>query len=146
MILAPCNKLPRRAYSLYRQRGMGLVEALITLLLTAIIGMGMVYLMGRSAVAQKDMNVLGITVGEMRNQIMSGQCNDSSVYNSSLAVGSMMGVSVSAQCKSQNTVIQITSDDEGFTADSVSVPIPRISTKNDGASRGLFGGQVVMNP
>ncbi|TBW55430.1 hypothetical protein EZI54_11420 [Marinobacter halodurans] len=146
MMPAPCSERSRIAYARHRQQGIGLIEALVTLLLTAIIGLGMTYLMGRSAVAQKDMNVLGLTVGQMRNQIMSGQCNSADTANSQLSIGEDTGVRVSAQCSSQDTVIQITSDTKGFTADNVNVPIPRISTNNDDTSRELFGGQVVINP
>ncbi|TBW58458.1 hypothetical protein EZI54_03490 [Marinobacter halodurans] len=146
MKVAPCNKHSWMAYAPQRQQGIGLIEALVTLLLTAIIGLGMAYLMGRSAVAQKDMNVLGLTVGQMRNQIMSGRCNGAGTVNSRLPVGTDTGITVSAQCNSQDTAIQITSDAEGFAADNVNVPIPQIATNNDDTSRDLFGGQVVMKP
>ena len=146
---APCNKRPLpNGPGPASQGGMGLVEAMVTLVLTAIIGMGMVYLTGRSAVAQKDTNVLGIAVGQMRDRIFSGQCGSASATSAPLSIGPAGGTaqSVSAQCESSSTTLQITSNNAAFTATNVSVPIPQISTNDDATSRRLFGGPVVMTP
>lgn len=124
-----------------------MIEAMVTLVLVAITGLGMVYITGRSAVAQKDMNVLGLAIGQMRNQIMSGQCNSTSNTNVTLSFGDAN--SVSAHCRSVNTSLQITSDNPGFTASTVTVAVPRISTNEAEGhhdSQDLLGGQVLIQP
>lgn len=121
---------------------MGLVEAMITLVLTAIIGLGMAFLAGRSAVAQKDMNVLGLTVGQMRNQVMNGTCSGTATTRTTLTVGAN---NIQATCKSQPTPIRISSDNEDFSSVNVVVGIPGISTPNDRTSRSLYGGSVKID-
>lgn len=50
-----------------RQRGDILLEALIGILLMAIIGLGLVYVTSRVAVSQKDMNLQSLAIAQLRD-------------------------------------------------------------------------------
>lgn len=135
------------------QRGMSLIEALVTMTLTVILGLGVAYISGQSAVAQKDMNVLGLAVGQMRNEVFSGGCGGESNKNLTLTLVSadqktgIPAVNVMAKCKSQIANLQIKSDSESFnttftTRPNYSVSIPESSTLDNKISKDLFGGEV----
>ncbi len=145
------------------QRGMGLIEALVTMALTVILGLGVAFLSGRAAVAQKEMNTLGLAVGQMRNVVFSGSCDGVSNGNGNgnngngngnrnnttltLAGAGESAVTVGVNCRSRNTPLRITSTSEAFPASgnaAIPVRIPSVSTPDDEASRGLFGGQVIV--
>jgi Tfp pilus assembly protein PilV len=49
-----------------RQRGDALLEGLIAILLMAIIGLGMTYVLARAANSQKNLNVQNLTVGQIQ--------------------------------------------------------------------------------
>lgn len=55
-----------------QQRGDALIEALIGMLLLAIIGLGLAYSTSRVSVSQKDMNVHNLVVSKLRAQLISG--------------------------------------------------------------------------
>ncbi|SDO00793.1 hypothetical protein SAMN05216193_10716 [Pseudomonas jinjuensis] len=54
-----------------RQRGDVLIEALIGMLLTCIVGLGVVYSTSRVAVSQKDMNLQAMAVSQLRDLLQS---------------------------------------------------------------------------
>ncbi|MCY1267956.1 hypothetical protein D9M68_216880 [compost metagenome] len=56
-----------RSPSTSRQRGDVLIEALIGMLLMAIVGLGLVYTTSRVAVSQKDMNLQSLAVSQLRD-------------------------------------------------------------------------------
>ena len=55
-----------------RQRGDILLEALIGMLLLGIIGLGIVHVISRVSVSQKDMNVHNLVVTKLRTQLLAG--------------------------------------------------------------------------
>ncbi|WP_205343137.1 hypothetical protein [Denitrificimonas caeni] len=55
-----------------KQRGDILIEALIGMLLLAIIGLGLVYTISRVSVSQKDMNVHNLVVSKLREKLLAG--------------------------------------------------------------------------
>lgn len=61
-----------------KQRGDILIEALIGMLLLAIIGLGLVYIISRVSVSQKDMNLHNLVVSTLREKLQAGECIESS--------------------------------------------------------------------
>lgn len=57
-----------------KQRGVTLIEVLISIFLMAIIGLGSAFIAGRTAVLHRDQNVHLHTINQMRNQLESSQC------------------------------------------------------------------------
>ncbi|MNZ40498.1 hypothetical protein D3C78_580190 [compost metagenome] len=54
-----------------RQRGDALIEALISMLLVSVVGLGLVYSTSRVAVSHKDMNLQAMAVSQMRNLLQN---------------------------------------------------------------------------
>ena len=61
--------LPRYAKPCRQQRGISLLEALITLLLMSIIGIGTAYIAAKAAVAQRHSSSLHLTVSQLREAL-----------------------------------------------------------------------------
>lgn len=61
-----------RSISKARQSGDILLGALIGMLLLAIIGLGIVYIISRVSISQKDMNVHNLVVGHLRAELQAG--------------------------------------------------------------------------
>ena len=57
-----------------KQRGVTLLEVLISIFLMAIIGLGSAFIAARTAVIHRDQNVHLHTISQMRNQLESSQC------------------------------------------------------------------------
>lgn len=57
-----------------KQKGVTLIEVLISILLMAIIGLGGAFIAGRTAVIHRDQNVHLHTINQMRNQLETSQC------------------------------------------------------------------------
>ena len=66
-----------------KQRGDILIEALIGMLLLAIIGLGLVYIISRVSVSQKDMNVHNLVVSKLRAELQAGN----TTYNQPIVIG-----------------------------------------------------------
>lgn len=61
-------------HSFSKQRGVTMIEVLISILLMTIIGLGSAFIAGRTAVLHRDQNVHLHTINQMRNQLESSQC------------------------------------------------------------------------
>src|SRR5574343_334851 len=57
-----------------KQRGVTLIEVLMSVLLMAIIGLGSAFIAARTAVTHRDQNVHLHTIIQMRNQLEASQC------------------------------------------------------------------------
>ena len=57
-----------------KQRGVTLIEVLMSVLLMAIIGLGSAFIAARTAVTHRDQNVHLHTISQMRNQLEASQC------------------------------------------------------------------------
>lgn len=57
-----------------KQRGVTLLEVLISIFLMAIIGLGSAFIAARTAVTHRDQNVHLHTISQMRNQLEASQC------------------------------------------------------------------------
>lgn len=58
----------------FKQKGVTLIEVLISILLMAIIGLGGAFIAGRTAVLHRDQNVHLHTINQMRNLLEHSQC------------------------------------------------------------------------
>lgn len=58
--------------ALTKQRGDFLLEALIGMVLMAIVSMGVVYVTSKASVSQKDMQVQEIAIAQLRHRLQSG--------------------------------------------------------------------------
>ena len=61
-------------YRLSKQRGVTLIEVLISMLLMAIIGLGGAFIAGRTAIIHRDQNVHLHTINQIRQQLETSQC------------------------------------------------------------------------
>lgn len=57
-----------------KQRGVTMIEVLISIFIMAIIGLGSAFIAGRTVVLHRDQNVHLHTINQMRNQLESSQC------------------------------------------------------------------------
>jgi Tfp pilus assembly protein PilV len=122
------------------QSGTTLVEALVTMFLVAVIGLGAARILGNSALAQRDMNVMGITLGQMRASIQTGACNNNGNLN--FQIGG--GINLPANCSNGPTDISVAPLGNQANAIVTSVSVPAITTA-DKESTALFGGSMVLN-
>lgn len=65
------NRLPRPVLS-RKQRGDFLLEALIGMVLMAVVSMGVVYATSKASVSQRDMQVQEIAIAQLRTRLQSG--------------------------------------------------------------------------
>ncbi|WP_428240329.1 PulJ/GspJ family protein [Gynuella sp.] len=139
---ARCNKYQQSGRP--GQRGMTLLEALVTMVIMMIIGLGIAYISGRSAVAQKDMNVLGLAIGQMRNSIQAGACAAGTEAPLSLTIG---GNEVTGSCSTPQVAIEVQNSASGEKkiVKTVTVGVPSASV-NDTENNALFGGVVTVDP
>ena len=66
-----------------KQRGDIMLEALISMLLLTIIGLGLIYTISRVSVSQKDMNVHNLVVSKLRAELQAGN----TTYNQPIVIG-----------------------------------------------------------
>lgn len=66
-----------------KQRGDIMLEALISMLLLTIIGLGLIYTIARVSVGQKDMNVHNFVVSKLRAELQAGNLT----YDQSIVIG-----------------------------------------------------------
>lgn len=78
-----------------KQRGDFLLEALVGMVLMAIISMGVVFVTSKASVAQRDMQVQEIAVNQMRSRLQSG--NNLCAANQTLALPGNGAVAVATR-------------------------------------------------
>lgn len=130
--------LPRYAKPCRQQRGISLLEALITLLLMSIIGIGTAYIAAKAAVAQRHSSSLHLTVSQLREALSRGECRSTTPRSSELPLG---GGSVQASCQSVLTTLSVVPLSGGMASQTVSVAMPAIR-----ASGSLLEGEVRIDP
>ena len=128
MLVGPCIKY---------QRGMSMMEALITLLIMSIIGMGIAYMTGRAMVAQRNMGAQHLAVSQMRHQLKTGQCQSSAVLSKSLQIGSQ---TLAAACQSTGELLTVEPSAIGVASQVVTVNVPVMS-----ADSPIFGGEITIS-
>ncbi|MDR3426274.1 MULTISPECIES: PulJ/GspJ family protein [Silvimonas] len=130
---------------LLRQRGTSLFEGLIAMLLMGIVGVGMTYVLSRSALSQTTVNAQNIVVNQVRAQLQSSTTGLSALCNGVTPAPIALNASntVSATTASNCTMVQATVSVAGGTAKTVFVPQVAItaSAPSDGS---LLGGSLVI--
>jgi len=119
-------------------RGMSLLEALVSVLLTAILGLGITYTIARASVAQLTTSVNGLSVAGMRALLQKGTCLST---GSTVAVGTT-SVSVACTQVTPTYTYDITYGGEPQVS-GVSFSLPSINT-GTGLST-YYGGTVTIN-
>lgn len=136
---APCISVRP---TLQHQQGMSLLEALITLIIMAILGIGLAYVSGRASVSQRYMNSQNLAVGQMRFNLQTTTCAASA--NISIASST-----VSTPCVLQASAATLTAQSASGTtiaSGSVTVSVPSVSTvSGDNTANQLFGGQIKID-
>jgi Tfp pilus assembly protein PilV len=100
-----------KATYIKKQNGIALWEALISVILMAILGMGLVYALTRTAVAQKNMNAQNLLVSKVRSTIqqsnsgLSSLCPSSGTNSNTVSVG-INNATVTKSC--QMTTVSVT--------------------------------------
>jgi Tfp pilus assembly protein PilV len=117
-------------------RGLSLIEGLISVLLVGVLGLGFAYVTITTSLSKKYMNTQGLTVNSMRYALQQGNCT-----SNTLAVG---GSSVAVSCSTTPLNYTITSTTSGTTTSTtgtISVPVMQSNT----TANSLLGGQISMD-
>lgn len=125
----------RQTSSRQLQLGLSMLEALITMLLLAIIGIGIAFVAGRTMVAQRNASTQHLAVSQMREALKSGACDSSAPTAVALNIASNP---VSASCQSDEVTLTVVPASGAQQV--VQVSIPQISVDHE-----MFGGKVVVD-
>ncbi len=80
------------------QKGVTLIEVLVSMVLMAVIGLGAAYISGRTAVMHRDQNIHLHTVNQMRQQLEnSSQCSGKSTGTHEVEI-QVAGTSIDLDC------------------------------------------------
>ncbi|GGP20476.1 PulJ/GspJ family protein [Silvimonas iriomotensis] len=127
----------------WRQRGATLFEGLIAMLLVAIVGVGLTYILSRSALSQTTLNVQNTVINQVRTQLMQsgggmrGLCGVTSPTPIPVTLSaSAVSVSTSFSC----SVIQ-GSVTVGSSTQPVFIPSLNTATTDNA---GLLGGSLTL--
>lgn len=112
-----------------------MLEALITMLLLAIIGIGIAFIAGRTMVAQRNASTQHLAISQMRETLKSGLCDASAPITVPLSIASN---TINASCKSE--AVELTVVPASGVQQIVQVSIPQISADHE-----MFGGKVVVD-
>lgn len=112
-----------------KQRGDFLLEALIGMVLMAIISMGVVYVTSKASVAQRDMQVQEIAKTQLRNKLQSGSGLCAAGNNITLPGGATVDITTQGCTNTART--SLTASINGATVPDV--PSPVIMSANLGA-------------
>lgn len=118
-------------------RGMSLLEALVSVLLTTILGLGITYTLARASVAQLTTSVNGLSVAGMRALLQQGTCAST---GSTVAVGAS---SISVACTQVVPAYTYAITYNGVQQSTGSFSLPSINT-GTGLST-YYGGTVTIN-
>lgn len=100
--------MKRYPTNLQRQYGTSLLEGLISIVLTTVIGMGLVFVCGRIAVAQRDMNANGLAVQQIRYNLETGCSNTASMTIASGSCSATIASNISASATTSSGTVSIT--------------------------------------
>lgn len=111
------------ARSIKRQEGVVLWEALVSIFLLGILGMGLVYALTRASVAQRNMNGQNLLVSKIRSSVMQKGISDAcptSGSSSSTASPSISGQSATLNKNCTMTAVSVSALDTTYT---LAVPV-----------------------
>lgn len=151
------TKLSRSSNLCRAQRGDALLEALIGILLLAILGLGLSYSVARMLASQRYAATHGIMVAQMRNALETdGLSNLCSAAPDAILIvpagGSKISVQLpAAQCEKHD--VTITKEDPAQEGPAFPVTLPQaavtrmsFSTPDEGSARDLLGpGSIVLS-
>ncbi|MDH0898997.1 hypothetical protein N5C12_06480 [Comamonas aquatica] len=149
------TKLSRSSNLCRAQRGDALLEALIGILLLAILGLGLSYSVARMLVSQRYAATHGIMVAQMRNALETGGLSNlCSAAPDTISIvpagGSEISVQLpAAQCEKHDvTIVTITKSGAAFSVTLPQAAVTRMSfsTPDEGSARDLLGpGSIVLS-
>lgn len=123
-----------------RQKGISLIEAMVAVLLLAILFLGIAHVLSRGLVSQRYMNTQNLALLEMRELLQDR--NDAAAFCGSpddlTWVGSV-SLTAGLGCATDTVTISIDGIAVDVTAQSI-----EISTATSATSQGLFGGDGVI--
>ena len=130
---------PRRA-----QRGDALLEALVGILLLALLGLGLSHAAARMLAAQRYAAAHGIVVAQMRNALetqgIAKLCNDPHTFSITPADGSAISVELpAAHCEKHDVAISTGEPALSVTLPQAAVTRMVFSTQDTGSARELLG-------
>ena len=130
---------PRRA-----QRGDALLEALVGILLLALLGLGLSHAAARMLAAQRYAAAHGIVVAQMRNALetqgIAKLCSDPHTFSITPADGSAISVELpAAHCEKHDVAISTGEPALSVTLPQAAVTRMVFSTQDTGSARELLG-------
>lgn len=121
-----------------KQTGISLIEALVSLLVLAILFLGIAQVLARSLVSQRYMNTQNLAVLEMRERLQ--QSGDATFCDNPGNLSWVGNVGLTADCQTTTVTIAVGSVSAVVNAQSVT-----LNTAADTVSSGLFGGDGVIS-
>lgn len=146
------TKLSRSSNLCRAQRGDALLEALIGILLLAILGLGLSYSVARIIASQRYAATHGIMVAQMRNALETdGLSNLCSAAPDAILIDPAGGSKISvqlpaAQCEKHDVTITTSDAEFSVTLPQAAVTRMSFSTPDEGSARDLLGpGSIVLS-
>jgi hypothetical protein len=139
------DHLPHSASNPALQRGSTLFEGLIAMLLVGIVGVGLTYVLSRSAISQTTVNAQNQVINQIRSQLTSSAggvrnlCSTTTPAPISLASGVTAAVSVSCVTAAAGSSVTVTVGTSTQTA-----YVPRFTANIAADSAGALGGSLSM--
>lgn len=145
LCLTKCQ--PTQAISPSHQRGDSLFEGLIAMLLMGIVGVGMTYVLSRSALSQTTVNAQNIVVNQVRAQLQNSSTGMNALCSGATPVPIALNASatVNATATSTCSMVQATVSVASGPAKTVFVPQIVITTGVTSDSSLLGGSLIITN-
>lgn len=122
---------------LTNQRGVSLIEAMVAMLILAILFLGIAQVLARGLVSQRYMNTQNLAVLEMRERLQ--QNNEANLCSNPGNLSWLGNVELAINCNKSEVIISVDSISMPITANSITL----FTTENKN-SRELFGGDGVI--
>ncbi len=122
---------------LTNQRGVSLIEAMVAMLILAILFLGIAQVLARGLVSQRYMNTQNLAVLEMRERLQ--QNNEANLCSNPGNLSWLGNVELAINCNKSEVIISVDSISMPITANSITL----FTTENKN-SKELFGGDGVI--
>jgi prepilin peptidase dependent protein A len=134
------------------QRGDAILEALIGMMLMAIVGLGLGYASARATLSQRYLNTQNVVISNMREQLMSSSSISSFCSGQGQSVVKVGSSSTALNLNCQNNTAGSVNVSVGQAAGGLAVALPAdalvttltLSTPENSTSSTLFGGDGIM--
>lgn len=134
--------------ALRRQQGTSLIEALITMIILAILGIGLAYVSGRASVSQRFMNSQNLAVSQMRSILQTATSANCTSATTVTIASNIVGTPCSLPAAGTSySVKALGASGATVASGNITITAPSISTAtSDANAQKLLGGQITIAP